>query len=357
MQKSIMKFRILFALALVFQLIALPISSFAQQAEATTPIEYLSLGDSLAYGQDSNDDYGKGYPDFLAEILEEANLLKSYNNDFSFPGFTTDDVLNGLKEKAELRELVKSADFITLSAGANDLFAYFKLDKSTGKIDYNLVELLGAVQQVRVNYHSILQEIYTINPKAQVYIMGGYNPFPYITDPTLKPLVGQLVGQLNGAIQQGITGTTAVFVPTAEIIDENFTHYLPNPSNVHLSEAGYQRVAEQFNSYLQDNYPWTSEIKYKEIPKEGTFSSDKYWTISLSKAVDITTIEPTTIYVHDAEANVVPAILEGEGQKIIVRAPESGYAPGTYTLYVTTGLKDHQNNNLKEPVKMTFEIE
>lgn len=357
MQKSIMKFRILFALVLVFQLIALPINTSAQEANATTPIEYLSLGDSLAFGQDAYDVYGKGYPDFIAEMLAEVSLLKSFNNSYSRPGYTTDDVLAGLKEDERIRQLIASADLITLSAGANDLFKHFSMDKTTGKIDFDLPKLQGAIPQVGVNYGLILQEIYTINPKAQVYIMGYFNPFPNLEDPMLKQLVGPLVNQLNGAIQQGATGTTAILVPTAAIIAENPTVYLPNPLNVHLSEAGYQRVAEQFHSYLQANYPWTSEIKYKEIVKENTFPSDKPWTISLTKAVDFTTVKPTSIYVHDAEAKVVPVILGGEGQKIIVQAPKLGYAPGTYTLYVTTDLKDQQNNNLKEPVKMTFEIE
>ena len=270
------KLRWLFVLVLVLQLVGLPSYTFAAaDTESPTwvkPINYLALGDSLAVGVTPENQLGKGYTDFIAESLKAQNLLKSFNKGFSLPGYKTSDILKDLQENvtkpvfgtgieensAELHQSIAEADLITISAGANDVLAYFKVDATTGAPVVDLTKISSSIQQVGVNYSQILKAIYTINPDAQVYIMGYYNPFPQV-DMIFQPQIVQLLTGLNGSIQGAMKGTTATFIHTHEKIAENYTAHLPNPKNIHLSEAGYKVVAELFNQQLVGGYPWFSK--------------------------------------------------------------------------------------------------
>lgn len=273
MINSMMKFRILFVLALMLQLISVPLYSSAEtDLTAATPMDYLALGDSLAAGVNSGNQLGDGYTDYLAQTLKANDLLKTFNKKFAVPGYTSSQVLADL-EKDEVKQAVTNTDLITISVGANDTLTHIKFDAETGEATIDdLPALMATIQQVGANYSLMLKEIYAINPEAQVYIMGYYNPFPHIPNPSLQAQLGQLLGGLNGAIQQGMTGTKAVFVPTADKIAENYATYLPNPSNIHLSEAGYKVVAEQFAMQMgitppitKDTFPDIATSEFKDF--------------------------------------------------------------------------------------------
>lgn len=285
MIKSMMKFRIIFVLALMLQLVVVPLHSLAVATDTkaptwVAPIHYLALGDSLAFGISEEGVPGKGYPDFLAQSLNEKNVLKSSNKGFSFPGYTASDVIKDLKsnvakpiygtgheeETAELHKSIERADVITISIGANDVLQHFKIDPTTGLPQIDILKLGAAIQQVGTNYNEILKGIYAINPKVQVYVMGYYNPFPHLAD-ELQPQLAQLLAGLNGAIQTGMKGTDAIFVQTSEQIATDFPAHLPNPNNIHPSEVGYKIIASAFSEQLQTTYPWieqdtlTAEVK------------------------------------------------------------------------------------------------
>ncbi len=277
--------RLIFVLALLFQLVAFPFHVKAtetnkQASSWVTPVNYLALGDSLAFGIGPDGLPGKGYPDFLAETLDERDVLNSFNKGFTVSGYTAENVLDDLhnnvskpiigigqeEKKLTLHESIEEADVITISVGANDILKYLKINIETGVPEIDLEGLMGGFQQLGVNYHKILSDIYQENPNAQVYVMGYYNPFPHL-QATYQPQITQLLDQLNATIQSGMKGTNAVFVPTKDAIATDFSAYLPNPENIHLSEVGYQVVAQQFDEKLQENAPWiapntlTAEVK------------------------------------------------------------------------------------------------
>jgi len=235
----------------------------------TQPIDYLALGDSLAAGVSPNNELGKGYADYLSMAMLEIGALKTYNKGFSYPGYKTTDVLNdiklnvtkdiygiGFEEKtAKLQQSIKDAEVITISVGANDVLPLFKHDPTTGKAIIDQKMALTTLQQVGTNYKSIMAQINEINPDAQVYVMGYYNPFPYLSE-DLQPLLKQLLDMLNKAITTGLVGTQAIFVPTGDLIASEYKTYLPNPENIHLSEAGYKKVTEQFWTNMLLANPW-----------------------------------------------------------------------------------------------------
>ncbi|WP_301110140.1 S-layer homology domain-containing protein [Sporosarcina sp.] len=264
---------LLLAFALLLQLAVLPLQTAAAEPDKSptwiAPINYLALGDSLAFGINSDGKPGKGYADFLTEELMKQEVLQTSNKGFSYPGYTSGNVLKDLQTNvtkpvlgtgaqdstATLHQSIQEANLITLSAGANDILPYFKIDEKTGKPSFNLEEIQAALMQTGKNTQQILAKIYELNPKAQVYVMGYYNSFPQLPV-EFQPQIAQLVAGLNGVIQSGMQGTPAHFVKTDELIAKDFPTYVPNPANIHLSEAGYRVVADAFREALTANYPW-----------------------------------------------------------------------------------------------------
>ncbi|WP_153722475.1 S-layer homology domain-containing protein [Sporosarcina cascadiensis] len=264
---------VLLAFALVLQLAVIPLQTAAAEPDKSptwiAPVNYLALGDSLAFGINSDGKPGKGYADFLTEELMKQEVLQTSNKGFSFPGYTSGDVLKDLQtdvtkpvlgtgpqdSTATLHRSIQEANLITLSAGANDVLPYFKIDEKTGKPSFNMGEIQAALMQTGKNTQQILAKIYELNPKAQVYVMGYYNSFPHLPA-DLQPQIALLMKGLNDAIQSGMQGTPAHFVKTDELIAKDFQTYLPNPANIHLSEAGYRVVAAAFHEALTANYPW-----------------------------------------------------------------------------------------------------
>ncbi|WP_438312039.1 S-layer homology domain-containing protein [Sporosarcina sp. FA9] len=274
MFKSKGKFRLFFLIALMLQLITVPLYSLADETVSKPiQVDYLALGDSLAYGITSDNKPGKSYADYLAESLKSENALLSFNKGFTFPGYTVAEVLKDIQDNAvkpvigegyeeenvELHASIESAEIITITAGANDVLKHLKINTETQALEVDLVNLMASIEQVGKDYYTIISEIKKNNPTAQIYVMGYYNSFPHLAaNDQLK--IAELLKGLNGAIQKGIFGENTFFIPTADAIAADFTVNLPNPQNIHLSEAGYKVVGELFVQSVLKNYPWIPEV-------------------------------------------------------------------------------------------------
>ncbi|MFJ7934655.1 S-layer homology domain-containing protein [Sporosarcina sp. NPDC096371] len=307
--KKKFNYRFLFAGALLLQMAAVPHHISADELDTsaptwTLPIDYLAIGDSLAAGVTPNNGLGKGYADFLAEHFQATGTLKSYNKGFSFPGYKTADVLKdiqqnvtkdvygiGYKEKtAQLQQSIKDAEVITISAGANDVLPLLKKDLKTGMATVDQQALATTLQQVSANYKQMMAQIMQMNPKAQVYVMGYYNSYPYMPA-ELQPSLKLMQDAVNKAIATGLSGTQAVLVATGDQIAADYKTYLPNPENIHLSEAGYKKVTEQFWTSMQKNYPWVSTSVLTAGAIEGSSVS-----LSWQPAVDNVAVTSYELY-------------------------------------------------------------
>lgn len=226
---------------------------------------YLALGDSLAAGMDHIGKMGDGYADYLAGTLEETGLLASFNKTFAVPGYTTKDVLKDIAENVtregadgksiKLHDAIADAGLITISAGANDVLAHVKIDPKTFAVTYDEQALQMEIKQVGLNLMQIISAIHKINPDAQVYVMGYYNPYPHMPA-EVQPLLAQLLAGVNKAIETAAQLPNVDWVQTADVVAKDFKVNLPNPQNIHLSPEGYQVVAEEFWNKVQADYPW-----------------------------------------------------------------------------------------------------
>ena len=287
-------------------------------AEVETPtwydkINYVALGDSLAFGINEQNEIGKGYPVFLAEYLRDEHVLNSFSNGYTFPGYTTADVLRQLRANAPRLEsginqqhlpvgtldAVKEADVITITAGANDLLRH--VSRTGADVSIDMPALLVTQQEVARNYAEMLTIITDENPTATVYVMGYYNAFAHLPA-NVSTQVSQLMTALNTTIEQAATAHGAIFVPTAAAINANIAAYLPNAENIHVSEAGHKVLAEQFINSMESTLFLTTDAYVKAIATSPTIV-DVLWEAPAYEEQ----VASYTVYVDDEKVATVDA--------------------------------------------------
>lgn len=228
----------------------------SQSAFAREQFDYVALGDSLAFGITENNEIGHSYTDFFAGFLAEEIEVTSFNKGFTYPGYTTVNILEDLKNdvekvsigepenmKSTISEAIVDAEMITLSIGANDVLKTLSRDEE-GNLVYDIATVFASIQQMASNVGNILKQVKDLNPNAQVYVMGYYNPFPALTEQAGP--VNLLVGQMDAAVKQVVEGYGMHFVSVKDVVASDFAAYLPNPQNIHPSQEGYTAIAKTF---------------------------------------------------------------------------------------------------------------
>lgn len=316
-------FKIVAILLLALQLV-LPVTAKAENVET---LDYLALGDSLAAGIQSTGELGQSYADYLAKTLTEDFYLGSYNKGFSYPGYTTTDVLNDLnnnvtksiynldgpqKESLTIKEAIKNAEIITISAGANDLLQYF--NRQTMTLD--LKGAFAGIQQMKKNYDAIFKKVKEINPDAIILVMGYYNPFPHL-DESLQLQLSTLVSTINKTIADVAAAHDVIYVDTADYIASDFKNYVPNPQNIHLSAEGYELVAELFYTELY-YYLYSDEVDFQTFADTEGHWAEEYiafiTTFGFMKGYDDGTFKPDQAMTRAQVASTI-AYMVGEEYK------------------------------------------
>lgn len=233
--------------ALLFGMIAQPIAS---SAAVEKNVYYVSLGDSLAAGLSPFGEIGKGYPDFIAENFQSAEVLQTFVRDYAVPGYTTTNVLEDITnnvtkgENAGIQAVLSQATHVTLDIGANDILKKIKIDPVNQTVSFDQAEVQQTFAEIQQNLVKIITAVKTINPNVKLYIMGYYNPYPHLPAEH-QPALNQLLASLNSMIEQIAIKSISTYVPTADVIAKNIA-FLPNPKDIHLSEDGYKAVSELF---------------------------------------------------------------------------------------------------------------
>ena len=232
----------------------------------TEKVNYVALGDSLAAGQTPDKKIDKGYTGILAEALGKQNALASYSNLFAKSGYTTQNVLDDLVNNKEvdgkkIQDVVKSAQFITISAGGNDLIQAATIDMVKGSVTIAPSKALEVAKKIESNLTSILKSISELNPSAKVYISGYYNILPYLPAEQ-QVLVKQVISALNGIIQKVANENKANFVSLDGVFDADLLKYLPNKADIHPSLDGYQVIADAYLKAFT-----TAQISFNDVPE------------------------------------------------------------------------------------------
>lgn len=151
---------------------------------AEEPLNFLLLGDSIAYGAGlvNHDEacYGK--------MVCNTNGY-NYKND-AIKGYDTSNLLDALSKKS-IQQDIKNADIIDISIGANDIIRasnYMWMIMCAAVGNYN--PLQNSINSFTYpNFCKIIDTIKELNPDAKILVQTIYNPRPVI---------------LRGAFEKGI---------------------------------------------------------------------------------------------------------------------------------------------------------
>lgn len=230
---------------------------------ATAKLNYVALGDSLAAGYAPNGSLGKGYADYLASDIQALGLLGDFDKRYAVPGLTTGDLLTEIQDDTHIdlagnpdslgiKKRLSQADVVTLDIGANDLLDTVEFDTPKGTVSLDPSRTAKVLTQVQANVESTLEQIKAIAPKAQVYLMGYFNPFWDLPREDQAVLTSSLT-QLNTVLSTAAGSEGVTFVPTEEALAANPQAYLPGSYDIHPNQEGYRVLAGVFWRALQTN--------------------------------------------------------------------------------------------------------
>ncbi len=176
-----------------------PISVFAEETEVDE-LNFVSLGDSVAAGHslpdcDLNTQYGVGanieteitngcYTQLFRDNVLKKDYQKVNTVSYARSGITSGEFLDKLTKDNRVRNSIENADIITVHIGANDLLSVLGFDAAwdiamyLAGINDNIVdELKAGIEKCSRNYPSIVNEINSLNPDAQVMFYTIFNPY------------------------------------------------------------------------------------------------------------------------------------------------------------------------------------
>lgn len=105
-----------------------------------------------------------------------------------------------------------------------------------------LAQTLGAIQ---ANYATVLADVKSLAPGADVRLVGSYNPFPGATGSPFAALAGPAIEGLNAVIAGQAMAFGAKYVDTAKSFQGNesaFTYIANGTFNVHPNGLGYAAI-------------------------------------------------------------------------------------------------------------------
>jgi lysophospholipase L1-like esterase len=198
-------------------------------------IKLVAIGDSLTHG--TGDPSKKGYMERVRAGLADKEEVAVHLKNYAIPGYTTEDLLNQLKNK-KMRQQVKKADYLILFIGTNDFrksaeYVFQPLDfkkMSEGKAKFSS------------NLHQILKKIRVENSQAPILVLGLYHP--YVEYSNEQEIRGVIEGW-NHEIKMVTEGFDATyFVPILDLfVDKAKKQYFSD--SLHPNAAGYELMAER----------------------------------------------------------------------------------------------------------------
>lgn len=262
--------RVYFLIFAAFLLLT-PIPVFAEQKY---PIVYVAIGDSLAAGQTPYREIDAGYSDLIAQELSRNLPVAAFTKNLSFPGYTTKDVVRAVRNE-ETQEVLRNANLITISAGANDLLRMVRHDSRSGTLSFQQIQADFALNRVRLNMSELITELKSRAPEAEIYIMGYYFSYPHVSEAQKSGTAGQL-NRLNEILENTALNADVHFVDVSKRFDQNTKNYLPNPADVHPNMEGYRMMANSFFDVMiggnlqvnQSELPQPAPKSFEELSKE-----------------------------------------------------------------------------------------
>jgi lysophospholipase L1-like esterase len=204
-------------------------------------IRIVSIGDSLTQGVGDETENG-GYVGILDHTFDDQNLNITIEN-FGKKGNRSDQLLKRL-EKKEIETSIKDANIVLITIGANDIMHVVKNNWTNLHMDPFVEERVKYVERLTTIFNKIIE----LNPEAEIYLIGFYNPFEQYFGEIEQ--LGMIMEDWNEA---GMMVTeefeNVYYIPIYDLFsspDEN----LLAEDHFHPNTKGYKLIAKRVIDYL-----------------------------------------------------------------------------------------------------------
>lgn len=206
-----------------------------------TETKVVAIGDSLTKGVGDKVVDG-GYVGILDKTINKRNELVMFEN-YGVRGNTSSQLLARL-DNPEIVHSIKEADIILITIGANDIMQVVK--ENFANLDLKDFKQERAAYKKRLK--SILDKMKALNSKADIYLLGFYNPFgKYFPDLEELGLIVKNWNKTGKTVSEQYDKVT--FIPIADVFDDPNTDLFA-ADNFHPNHQGYQRMAKQVLKYI-----------------------------------------------------------------------------------------------------------
>ncbi|HLR79711.1 MAG TPA: SGNH/GDSL hydrolase family protein [Bacillota bacterium] len=203
----------------------------------------VAIGDSLTQGVGDSQKKG-GYVGILERTINKEDQLAHFEN-YGKRGDRTDQLIDRL-DSTEIQASIREADIILITIGANDIMQVVK--ENITNLTYE------QFTEARTKYESRLQSLFNkikaLNGKAEIYLIGFYNPFAKYF-PNIKELEA-IADDWNRTSEQVTEQYERVtYIPTDDLF-ANPDDELYADDNFHPNDQGYEQIAQRVLDYLTD---------------------------------------------------------------------------------------------------------
>lgn len=345
---------------------SLPVSSKTFAAETN---DIVVFGDSIATG---NNGKTFDFPSLAAKAIDNGNLLGNYAKN----GLTSEEVLNVIKTK---ESSIKEAETVVVSAGANDYLKEVlsivseymdegdsfetmtkeKLEALKEKMQADKANLVSKLSRINAvtdvaygNVKSIADEINTINPDAEIYILNLYNPFETASE---YDEVGTMLNNLASTVLDTFNTKlrliqNASVVQVAAAFKGNTKVYMGiDQRDVHPSNAGQIKIASLLTSSVNQEEEKISRGKIlstltpaqlnalPDLIKEGAVMPDTEPEITTTTATTTGTTTTTTTTAASSVTTIATTTTATESSTVTTSSQNTSSSVTTTTANTQSG--------------------
>lgn len=210
-------------------------------------LQMVAIGDSLTQGVGDSTDNG-GYVGILEKTFnsnEDSETIEIAN--FGKRGNRTDQLLERMRNE-DMTDSLSKADLVLITIGANDVMKVVKGNFT----NLNYQDFVKAQQGYQERLKEIILYVEEVNPDAQIYLIGLYNPFDHYFNNI--PELGQIISDYNRISKDVIDDyEQATFIPIKDIFSGSEKELLWEEDHFHPNEKGYKQMAERVLEYIRSD--------------------------------------------------------------------------------------------------------